>query len=308
MAAPIPSASAEAAAPRLPGPVRGALWMVLGGFWLIVMAIAIRDLTPKYSILEMIFLRSVVSFLLILPWAVRQGAARLRTGRLGLHVFRNTVHYVGNLGWFFGIATIPLADVAALQFTLPLFTVALAAIFLHERVGPHRWIALVVGFAGALVIIRPGFATVSLGTVAVLASAAFYGASQASSKALSRTESPQAVLFYMALVFVPLSAGPALWEWTAPELADAVPILALGVTGYLAHFCIIRAFAAADASVVMPFDFMKLPLSAAVGFALYLEFPDLWTWLGAVIIFGAAWYITWRETRARSRGNDREAS
>jgi drug/metabolite transporter (DMT)-like permease len=297
-------AAPEAAArtSRLPGPVRGACWMTLGAFWLIVMALAIRALSPKYSVLELIFLRSVISLVLILPWAIRQGAARLRTTRPRLHLFRNVVHYVGNLGWFFGVATIPLADVAALQFTLPLFTVIMAAVFLRETVGPHRWLATVVGFAGALIVIRPGFATVGIGTLAVLGSAAFYAASQTASKALSRTESPQSVLFFMALVFVPLSAGPAALDWTTPEMADAPAILLLGVTGYLAHFSIIRAFAAADASFVMPFDFMKLPLSAAAGFVLYLEFPDVWTWVGAVIIFGATWYITWRETRRPKHG------
>jgi drug/metabolite transporter (DMT)-like permease len=272
--------------------------MTLGAFWLIVMALAIRDLAPNYSVLQQIFLRSVISLILILPWAIRQGAARLRTTRPILHLFRNVVHYVGNLGWFFGVATIPLADVAALQFTLPLFTVILAALVLREQVGPHRWLAVVVGFAGALVIIRPGFETVGVGTLAVLGSAAFYAASQASSKALSATESPQAVLFFMAVIFVPVSAIPAATQWTPLEWADAPAILVLGVTGYLAHFSIIRAFAAADASFVMPFDFMKLPISAALGYLLYREFPDLWTWTGAVIIFGATWYITWRETRS----------
>lgn len=305
MSAPLPAS--EPATTRLSAQARGALWMTLGAFWLIVMAVAIRALSPKYSVLEQIFLRSVVSLILILPWAIRQGAARLRTHRLGLHVFRNTVHYIGNLGWFLGVATIPLADVAALQFTLPLFTVVMAAIFLRERVDGHRWLALIVGFAGALVIIRPGFETVSVGTAAVLASAAFYGASQTASKALSRTESPQAVLFYMALVFVPISAVPAAFYWTTPDWVDLPLILVLGVTGYLAHFSIIRAFAAADASFVMPFDFMKLPISAAVGFVLYMEFPDLWTWAGAVIIFGAAWYITWRETGTRARRRDMKA-
>jgi drug/metabolite transporter (DMT)-like permease len=273
--------------------------MTLGAFWLIVMALAIRDLTPDYSVLQQIFMRSVISLSLILPWAIRQGRAKLRTARPGLHLFRNLVHYIGNLGWFYGVATIALADVAALQFTLPLFTVILAALVLREQVGPHRWAATVIGFAGALVIIRPGFETVGLGTMAVLVSAAFYASSQAASKALSNTESPQAVLFYMAVIFVPVSAGPAMLDWT-PLRWDAMPaILVLGVTGYLAHFSIIRAFAAADASFVMPFDFMKLPISAAFGYILYREFPDLWTWVGAVIIFGATWYITWRETRKK---------
>src|SRR5690606_23927725 len=126
------------------------------------------------SVLEMIFLRSVVSLLLILPWAIRQGRTRLATDRLGLHVFRNVIHYLGNVGWFIGVTLVPLADLSALQFTVPLFLIILAAIVLHEKVGTHRWIATCVGFLGMLVIVRPGFAEVNEGTIALLASALFY--------------------------------------------------------------------------------------------------------------------------------------
>jgi drug/metabolite transporter (DMT)-like permease len=226
----------------------------------------------------------------------------LRTNRLRLHIFRNGVHYLGNVGWFIGVTLVPLADLSALQFTVPLFTIVLAAVVLRETVGAHRWTATAIGFAGALVIIRPGFAEIGPGTIAVVLSAVFYAASQVSTKSLSRTDSPNLILFYMALIFVPISAVPAAFDWTTPTLADAIPILLLGVFGVLAHACIIRSFAAADASFVMPFDFLRLPIAALFGFVLYLERPDIWVWTGAVIIFGAAYYITRRESRRPKPG------
>ena len=140
----------------LPATARGAIWMVLGGISLILLAIVIRDIQDKYHVLQMIFLRSIISFLIILPWALRQKREDLQTKRLPLHIFRNSIHYLGNVGWFIGVTLVTLADLQALQFTVPLFTIVMATIFLKEHVGAHRWIATGLGFLGALVIIRPG--------------------------------------------------------------------------------------------------------------------------------------------------------
>ena len=294
----------------LPAVVRGPVWMVMGGLALLLLAIVIRELQGKYHVLEMIFLRSVISLLLILPWALRQQRSELRTNRLPLHIFRNGIHYLGNVCWFLGVTLVTLADLQALQFTTPLFTIILAAIFLREKVGPHRWIATALGFIGALVIIRPGFIPIGEGTLAVILSAVFYASSQTTTKALSRTDSPNAILLYMSLIFIPISAIPVFIPipaisaeaiWVTPDLADAPLIILLGVFGYLAHACIIRSFATADASYVMPFDFLRLPFAAAFGFFLYHEQPEIWVWIGATIIFAATYYITWRESQAAKR-------
>jgi len=286
----------------LPGIVRGPVYMVLAGVSLTLMAVVIRHLAPKFSVLEMIFLRSVVSLLLILPWAIRQGAFRLRTGRPFLHLFRNLVHYSGNIAWFTGITLIPLADVQALQFTEPLFLIVMAALVLREDVGFNRWAAVVVGFLGALLIIRPGVVEISVGAVAVLVAAFFYASSQAATKMLSRTDHPNAILFYMAVIFIPVSAVPAAFVWTTPEWADIPAIVLLGVFGYLAHALLIRSFAAADASFVIPFEFIRLPVAAGFGYVLYREAPDPWTWAGAVVIFAATWYTTQAESRRARAG------
>ena len=256
---------------KLPATVRGAIWMVLGGLSLIFLAIVIRDIQEKFNVLQMIFLRSVVSFIIILPWALRQNSWDIKTRRLPLHIFRNTIHYLGNVGWFIGVTLVTLADLQALQFTVPLFTILMAMIFLGEKVGVHRWTATCIGFIGALIIIRPGFIELSTGTIAVVLSAIFYAASQTSTKSLSNTDSPNAILFYMSIIFVPLSAIPAFYVWVTPGLEDLIPIILLGIFGYAAHACIIRAFAAADASYVMPFDFFRLPMAAIFGFILYQE-------------------------------------
>ena len=285
----------------LPAIVRGPLWMIMGGLSLILLAIVIRHLQSKYHVLEMIFLRSVISFLLILPWALRQRRRELTTKRLPLHIFRNGIHYLGNIGWFVGVTLVSLADLQALQFTTPLFTIILAAIFLRELVGPHRWIATALGFVGALIIIRPGFIPIGAGTTAVVVSAMFYASSQTATKSLSRTDTPNAILLYMSLIFVPLSAIPAAFVWVTPAWEDTIPIILLGVFGYLAHACIIRSFATADASYVMPFDFLRLPIAAAFGFFLYQERPEFWVWIGAAIIFVATYYITWREAQVAKR-------
>ena len=281
----------------LPAPLRGAFWMIMGGLSLVIMAADIRYLVPKFSILELIFLRSVISLCLILPWALRGGAGVLRTRRLGLHVFRNAIHYLGNLGWFLGVILVPLADVAALQFTIPLFLVVMAALILREKIGPHRWWATAIGFTGMLVIVRPGYIPIGLGAVALVLSSMFYASSQTATKILSRTDSPNLVLFYMTVIFVPMSFVPALFGWVTPGLDDVVPLLVLGITGFTAHFCMIRSLAAADASFVVPFDFLRLPMSAVVGFLLFHEQPDMWVWIGASIIFASAYYNTRRETR-----------
>ena len=283
----------------MPATARGAIWMVLGGISLILLAIVIRDIQDKFDVLQMIFLRSVVSFLIILPWALRQKREDIKTQRLTLHIFRNSIHYLGNVGWFIGVTLVTLADLQALQFTVPLFTIIMAAVFLKERVGSHRWIATALGFLGALIIIRPGFVELSTGTIAVVLSAVFYAASQTSTKALSDTDSPNAILLYMSVIFIPVSAIPAIYVWVMPDWSDTLPILLLGVFGYIAHACIIRAFAAADASFVMPFDFVRLPIAAALGFFLYTEWPDIWVWIGGATIFASTYYITWRESVLR---------
>lgn len=284
-------------APRLSGPVAGALWMIGAAASLTAMAVFVRLLTPQVHVLEQIFLRNVITLCLVLPWLLRAGLGVFRTTRLGGHALRNLFLYGGNVAWFFGVTLVPLADLSALQFTMPLFTIVMAALILGERVGVHRWTATAIGFAGALVIIRPGVIPVEVGAFVVLAAAFLYSCAFIVTKRLSSTETGTVVVFYMSLTITLYSFVPAMVVWQTPSWSDVPALLGLGVAGYTTHFCVTRSMAAADASYVVPFDFLRLPLSTAMGFALFAEPLNPWTWGGAVVIFGAVYYNTWKESR-----------
>ncbi len=285
-------------AQSLSGPTRGALWMIGAATSLVAMAVLVRYLAPKYSVLELIFLRNVVNLALMTPWIMKSGVATLKTAHLGGHGLRNAFLYSGNVAWFFAVSMVSLADLAALQFTMPLFTIIMAAIVLREKIGFHRWAATALGFVGAVIIIRPGFVDVGVGSFVVLTAAFLYSCAFIVTKRLSATESGNVVVFYMSVFILVFSAVPAMFVWQTPAIDDAPAIIALGVTGYSTHFCVTRSMAAADASYVVPFDFLRLPLSAILGYFLFREVAAPWTWAGAVIIFGAAYFNTWMEKRA----------
>ena len=276
---------------------KGAWWMIAAAAALTAMAICIRYL-PAYSVLLMIFLRNVINLFLMAPSLFRQGKAVFQTERLGTHALRNAFLYSGNVAWFFGVTKISLADVASLQFTSPLFTAIIAAAFLGERIGGHRLIAILVGFAGALIIIRPGIIPVNIGTLSILLAAFLYSCAHVVTKRLSDTESGSTVVFYMSVTILVYSAIPAFFVWQTPTWADMPAMIGLGITGYATHYCITRSLAVGDASFVIVFDFMRLPFSALLGWLLFTEILDGWTAAGALIIFAAGYYSTIREAKA----------
>jgi drug/metabolite transporter (DMT)-like permease len=251
---------------------------------------------------QIAFLRNVFALAFMLPWLVRHGRVGLRTQRLNMHLWRAAVGLVAMLTWFSAIAYLPLAEAVALNFTVPLFATAGAALFLGEAVRARRWTATAVGFLGVVVILRPGFTEFTpLMTLPVIA-AGFMAVSILLVKSLSRTEAPAAIVTYMNLLLTPLSLLPALFVWRWPTLTELALGLFIGLCAALAHNAFTRAFVQADASAVMPFDYSRLPFVAVVGYLLFAEVPDGWTWVGAAIIAGAAIYIAQRESRvARER-------
>ena len=275
---------------------KGALWMIAAAAALTAMAVCIRYL-PAYSVLLMIFLRNVVNLILMAPSMIRQGKSMILTQRLGTHALRDLFLYAGNCAWFYGVTLIALADVASLQFTSPLFTAIIAAAFLGEKIGGHRMIAILVGFAGALIIIRPGMIPINLGTVMILTAAFLYSCAHVVTKRLSDTESGTTVVFYMSVTILVYSAIPAFFVWQTPTWADMPAMIGLGITGYATHYCITRSLAVGDASFVIAFDFMRLPFSAILGWLLFREVLDSWTIAGALIIFAAGYYSTVREAK-----------
>jgi drug/metabolite transporter (DMT)-like permease len=250
------------------------------------------------------FFRNAFGLLFMVPWLLRAGPKSLRTDHFRLHLFRAVCVYVAMVLWFWALTLIPLADVMALGFTVPLFATAGAALFLGERVGWRRWTAVVMGFVGTLVILRPGTGTFSAAALMALANAALIAVSVLVVKRVSATDAPNTIVVYQAALMTVVSIPPTVWVWTWPPAELWGHLAGIGLCGTAAQMCYVRALAAADASAVMPYDFCKLLLATAVGFLLYGYVPDLWTWIGAAIVFGATLYVTYADVR-RERAADR---
>ena len=289
---------------RTPAVLRATAWMSGTLISFVVMAVAVRELSASMQSFEILFFRSAVGLILVLAVALAgpAGLARLRTRQPVLQVLRNVFHFGGSAGWVYGISALPLAVVTAIEFTTPVWVAMLAVVFLRERLNRGRAVAIVLGFAGVLVILRPGLEVVHPAALIVLAGAFGYGTSHTATKKLIRTDSPLAVLFYMTVVQIPLGLVPALFQWTAPRAVDTPWILVVGLAGLTAHYCIARAFLLADAIIVVPMDFLRLPLVALVGLAVYGETFAFAIVAGALMIFSGTYYSIYRENKARRAG------
>ncbi len=278
--------------------VRGAAWMVLAALSFSILIVSVRALSGAFHAIEIVFVRSLVGIFMIIPIVTRSGFSALKTRRLPMHFLRTGFAFIAMVTFYYALAYVPIADATAFTFLIPLFTTIAAALVLGEIVDAPRWAATCVGLAGALVIIRPGFVELSFPVLMAVASAAFYAVAWTSVKFLTRTDSAALIVFYMNVIMLPLTLVLSLFVWVTPTWDDAPLLLGMALSGWAAHFCQARAFGAADASAVVPFDFLRLPLGAALAWVLFNEATDPWTWLGAAIIFGSAWFITWRESRA----------
>ena len=273
------------------------LWMTGALLSFTTMAIAARELIDTMGTFEVLFFRSLISLVIVLAILPRYGIAALRTRRLGLHVVRNLFHFCGQFAWVYSIAFLPLATVFAIEFTMPVWTTVLAMALLGEQLNRGRVVMLIMGIAGILIILRPGFAFIHHASLVMLGGSLGFAATMIATKRLSATESPLVVLFYMSVIQLPLGLIPALSDWVMPTLADLPWISGVGIAGYTAHYCLTRAFRLADATLVVPLDFLRLPLIALVGALFYNESIEIATMLGAVVIFAGSYYSVSREGR-----------
>ncbi len=265
----------------------------MGGALLSFLAMALsgRELSSGLSTFQILFFRSLVGLLVIgLLVLLRTGLKPLRTQRLGAHVFRNVFHFGGQFGWFFAIAAMPLAEVFAIEFTIPIWTALLAAVFLGEKLGRARLGALVLGMVGVLLILRPGAGMLQPAAMAALFGALAYAASHIQTKRLTSTESPISVLFYMTVIQLPLGLIGAMLDWRTVLGAHLPWLLVVGLSALSAHYCLTRALKLADVGVVLPMDFLRLPLVAVLGFWLYGESVGLLFVLGTLLILLGNWF------------------
>jgi drug/metabolite transporter (DMT)-like permease len=278
--------------------MHGIAWMIAATILYAFTFLVIRELTQDFSVFEVSFMRGAMGMLVMLPWLAHVGLVALRTSRFRLYCIRAVVTYSGMVCWFYGLANVPLADATALLFTSPLFTVAFLAIALGERVSGRRLGAILVGFIGAMIIIRPGVIEVTLPVLALLFTTVAYGAANAITRGLTMSENANAVVFYQFALVLPISAGPAALDWITPGWTDLPLILVFGALSLVSMQCFTRALAAAPAAVVMPVFYLQLPVVAVLAFLFYGETPDIWVWIGGLVICGASYDIARRETRA----------
>lgn len=278
-------------------PMKAIAWMVGALASFLVMAVSVRELSAGMHAFEMLFLRSAIGVAILAAVLSVKGWGRVRTRRLGGHLVRNLVHFAGQTLWIFGIALLPLATVAALEFTTPIWGVFLAVLFLGERMNRGRWLALAFGILGILVILRPGVTVVSAPALLMLVCTFCFGATNAITKWLTRSDTPLAIVFHMVLMQTLIGALATVFVWTPIAAGDWPFLVLLGLTGLSAHYALSHALAAADAAFIMPFEFLRLPFVALIGFWVYAEDFELAVLIGAALIFAGTSYSLRRERR-----------
>jgi drug/metabolite transporter (DMT)-like permease len=271
------------------------LWMGGAVLSFSLMAVAVRELLHGMGVLQILFLRTLVTFVMVVGTIPRVGIAPLRTRRFPAHLARALMHLGGQLCWMYAIAALTLATVFAIEFTMPVWVALLAVLFLGERMNRGRAVALVLGLAGIAIILRPGLGAFHPAALVMVLGSMLYAGNMILTKRLSSTDSPFAVLFWMSATQLPVTLGAALPGWVTPGPADLPWILVIGAGSFIAHYSMTRAMKLGDATLVVPVDFLRLPLIAVVGALFYGEPLEAAVFAGAVVIFAGSYYSLMRE-------------
>lgn len=284
----------------LPGSTRGIFWMIAATIFYAAAYATIRHLSTDFGVFQLVFFRSFLGVILMAPWLIQVGIGVLRTDHFGAYSVRTLLNYGGMVLLVFALGALPLQDVTALMFTSPLFTVIFVVLFLGEKAGPRRWAALFIGFFGVLVIVRPGFQELTWAAIGILGTSAAYALVNVSTKTLARTDNSNKIVYYDFVLMSAIGLVPAVLYWSEVRWEHVIWIVAMGVFSSLARQCVIRALAEGEASIVMPFNFLKLPFTVCLGFVFFAERPDVWTGVGAAVIFASSYYIARREAALKA--------
>ncbi|MEM9438603.1 MAG: DMT family transporter [Pseudomonadota bacterium] len=278
----------------------------------------LKFMSGAYALHEIVLIRSIIGLLvacvLIFPFA--GGFAILRTRRLGLHIVRGLFVVLANMTFFVGLASLPLAEAVAIFFVAPLLITVFSVVFLREPVGPRRWAAVAIGFAGVVIVQRPGTDAFQLASLLPVIAAAFYAGLHIMTRFIGKTESAATMTFYNQLTFIAVcllfwvavgdgrygdqeSASLAflLRAWVWPEVSDWPLFLLIGVATGLGGYLISQAYRVAAPAVVAPFEYLSLPTAILAGYLVFNEVPDAAAFLGIGLILGAGLFIIWREAR-----------
>ena len=264
---------------------RAAAWMAGWLTLMVVIAVAGREATRELSVFQIMLMRSVLGMGLLWPLVhAAGGLSAMRTQRLPQHALRNGVHYAAQYGWFVALTLIPLAQLVSIEFTMPIWSAVLAVFFLGERMNGRKWLAVVLGLVGVAVIVRPSAGTVDAGQLIALACAFGFAISVVLVKSLTRTEAAITVIFWMLVIQSAIGLVPALLVWQWPSAQTWGWVLVVAFCGTYSHYCFARAMQHADTTVVVPMDFLRVPLTALAGWLVYSEQVDLLTGVGVLLI------------------------
>jgi drug/metabolite transporter (DMT)-like permease len=252
---------------------------------MLFVAIGGRETLRDLNVFQVMEIRSLFGFVFLTPIILLNGGfGTMGTARPIAHLSRNLVHYASQIGWFYALTLIPLSQLVSIEFTMPIWIAIMAALFLGERMTVSKITAIVLGLIGVVVIVRPTTGEINYGQLISLASAFGFGISITLIKSLTRTDSALKIIFWMIVVQSVAGVIPAITVWQWPSAYVWFWLVVVGFCGTFSHFCMARAMLYADATVVVPMDFLRVPLSAAIGWLLYSEQLDMFTLLGAALI------------------------
>jgi len=275
--------------------VLGCTTMLVSTLFFASMHTCVRYLSGDLHPFEIGFFRNLFGVVILAPLILRNGCALMRTNHLNWHFTRATINVFAMMIFFYALSITPLATVQALSFTAPLFTTVLAVVLLGEKVRFRRWAAVIVGFIGVMIILRPGAQPLDFGSLLVLLSASIWAFTMIIIKRLSNTDSPLTITAYVTIFLTVMSFIPAMWVWTWPVGTQWAWLVFAAFAGTMGQLCVAKAFAYADTTIVLPFDFAKIIWGAMLGYLFFGEYVSVYTWIGAVVIFAGATYVAYRE-------------
>ena len=281
--------------------IKSGIWMLFASINFALLNTLVKYLSEEYHLSQIIFFRSLFAVLLILPFILKSGIKSLKTKSLKLQLIRCSLAVLAMYLWFYSISKIPLAEATAINFTAPIFGAIFAIFLLKEKIKYRRVIAIFISLIGALIIIRPGLIHFNIYIFITLVASILMGMASVYIKKITLIDHPNAVVFYMPMVLTLVSFFPCVIFWTKPTVFSLILLTSTGLTAFLAHVCITKAFSKSDATFVLVFDYLRLPFTAVLAFILFGEVTSFWVWVGGLIIFLSSIYVAYRETKTSKR-------
>ena len=259
------------------------------------MGAGVKLLSDDLHPIMICFYRCLMGLIIITPFVARNNFQALQTDNMRLQIFRALINIISMICWFSAIGMMHFEKATALGFTTPLFTTVLAVLVLGEVIRFHRTAALLLGFVGILIIIRPGYMPFEFGTILMLIASFSFSFVLIFVKKLSATDSSLTIIFYHLLYMTPAFFFLSFFYWENINLTQLIIFILMGTSGLLSHWCLAQAFKMSDTTFVMPLQFTKLIWASLIGLFIFAEQPDIWTWIGGIVIFISVVYITYRE-------------